>query len=72
LFVLFAVVLLTNVESKAAEPFIETVTDTEFYKKQSDSFVKIGILRAGEQFKMLSSVDEQYYAVQIGEDTAYI
>ncbi|HZG59634.1 MAG TPA: M14 family metallocarboxypeptidase [Anoxybacillus sp.] len=69
---LIAVFLFTSMEAKAAEPFIETVADTEIYQKQGDEFVKIGILRAGEPFKVLSSLEEQYYTVQVGEETVYI
>jgi hypothetical protein len=61
-----------SVSVKAEEAFVETVKETDVYKKQGDTFIRIGILKANEQLKVLSSLDEEYYTIQIGEQTAYI
>jgi g-D-glutamyl-meso-diaminopimelate peptidase len=61
-----------NVSVKAEEAFVETAKETDVYKKQGSAFIKIGTLKASEQLKVLPSLDEKYYTVQIGEETAYI
>jgi hypothetical protein len=53
-----------SVSVKAEEAFVETVKETDVYKKQGDTFIRIGILKANEQLKVLSSLDEEYYTIQ--------
>jgi g-D-glutamyl-meso-diaminopimelate peptidase len=69
---LIAVVLLVGQEVKADELFVKTIAETELYKKQGNKFLKVGSLRTGEQFKVASSSDKQYWQVKIGEETAYL
>lgn len=65
-------VFFASLPAKAEEIFVETITKTDIYKKQGNSWIKIGALREKEPLKVLSSLDEKYYTVQIGEQTAYI
>jgi g-D-glutamyl-meso-diaminopimelate peptidase len=69
---LISFVLFTSFPAKAEEIFVETVTKTDIYKKQGSTFIKIGTLREKEPLKVLSSLNEKYYTVQFGEQTAYI
>ncbi|MGG6433533.1 M14 family metallopeptidase [Anoxybacillus sp. D401a] len=68
----FTFIFFHHVVVHANESFVQTIEETNIYKKQQDTYVKVGSLRTGEQLKVSASDDDTYYQIKVGEETCYV
>ncbi|MCL6585021.1 MAG: M14 family metallocarboxypeptidase [Anoxybacillus sp.] len=72
IFFIFLILTMFHQVAYAKESFVQTVEEADIFKKEKDTYVKVGTIHAGEQIEVTASQDDTYYEVQVGEETCYI